>query len=191
VPLGSERSESEVGWVAGFYCGEGTCYAHRGTSDRYYVCLVVGNTDLESLQRCQRVMGGKIYGPYKPKDPLGKKDAYTLKLDSRSEVEAALAVLLPHLTVEKKDQVDRALAKAAANPPVDPKAFWRTRVEKFGPSGGNRPRTLVPVPCKREHDLGERYEYTDPKGRTMFKCRACQREKDAERRVREKRAAKV
>lgn len=176
---------SEVAWVAGFYSGEGSTVATSNRDGRRYVNLLVGNTDIACLLRCQAVIGGKVYGPYGRREP-GRKPMAVLKVQQQEMVDLAWSIISPYMSTEKLLQMQEARAVAQANRPVDPLAAWRTRRERHGATGGNRPRALTPQPCRREHELSHRYEYTNPAGRTMWKCRECQRESDRDMRARRK-----
>lgn len=173
-----------MAWVAGFYSGEGSCSTTSpgGGRHRLYPQITVGNTDLDSLYRCQRVIGGKVFGPYTARGPLSKKPYYALKLGSEKVAREALRILWPFLSEEKKAQAQRVLDAVDAQPPIDRGAAWATRRARYGVTGGNRPAATEPQPCKNDHPLSERYLYTNPTtGRSMWKCRACQRDKDAGR----------
>lgn len=120
MPPESVSDATELGWVVGFFCGEGTTSAHANRDGRYYLNVHIGNTDREGLERCQSVIGGKIYGPYAPRSALGRRPMYHLKIDSKVGAEAAIRTMWPLMSTEKREQAERARAKVASNPPLIP-----------------------------------------------------------------------
>lgn len=111
-------SEAEVAFLAGFFCGEGTVYAHANAKGRVYVTLSMGNTDLGVLEQYREVFGGGVYGPLDPKHhSLSVKPLWMWKLSRREWVLDALAAMRPWLTATKREQADSAVEREAANPP--------------------------------------------------------------------------
>lgn len=55
-------SSADIGWVAGFLEGEG----YFGMSNSESLFINASQVQLDPLERLQRLLGGKITGPYKP-----------------------------------------------------------------------------------------------------------------------------
>lgn len=123
----------ELAWIGGFYSGEGCTGVHaKVTTGRCYLELAVSNTHLPALERCQRALGGRIYP-----NPRGgtRKPMWQWRIARVEHAAWAAALLRPWLTAEKVEQLDRALARVAANEPADPGRIWRTRRARYGPAG--------------------------------------------------------
>jgi hypothetical protein len=166
---------AEVAWVGGFFSGEGSISNNANYNGRLFLQMSIGNTDRGALERCRAVIGGILYGPYLQQSNLQRLPSYVLKLGNTADIRAVVEMLRPWLSPLKAAQADRALAALETNPPIR-RSGW-----KFGvPRGRTR---LGGDPCRQGHDGSQTYEYTAPGGRSMQKCRACQRESGMARRA--------
>ena len=145
----TEQPATEAAWVAGFFDGEGTVYAHR-SGPRRYLNLTIANTDMESLERCQRVLGGAIYERRVAADRL---PMFVLKVARQPAVEAALALLDPYLSGKRQQQLATARALVGANPPIQPRRGWPRGVPRGRPTTADCPECgrAIGVNTLRQH----------------------------------------
>jgi hypothetical protein len=91
-------SEAEIGWLAGFIDGEGTLQlsqARRDKTQKTYLMprIRVVNNDLPASEKCQRLMGGRLY-QHRP-------GSWGVTVSGMAQIAPLLATLLPHLTVKR------------------------------------------------------------------------------------------
>lgn len=107
------RLLDEWSWAVGFFEGEGTITAskNRGwNKDRYYITVGVHQNQIEPLERFQKVVGiGRLYGPYAARG-ISTNPYYRWTAQVESEVIALLQEMYEHLSVRRREQIDRALA---------------------------------------------------------------------------------
>lgn len=103
-------TDAEIAWAAGLFEGEGTVALVRGKPPKQWVNLrmQVWSTDLDVLEKFQRIVGGKIYGPYAPKG-LGTKPIWTWLLQSVEECKSVARSFLPWLGSRRTGDVGNAL----------------------------------------------------------------------------------
>jgi len=104
--MGRETSDVDLAWVAGFFDGEGciTVIQHRRSPPVFELAILTGNTNYASIERCKRIMGGRI-------SYQNRKDGHRPTWWWRSSGQDAkriLRLMLPHLTV-KREQAEAAL----------------------------------------------------------------------------------
>lgn len=97
---------ADVAWAAGFLEGEGTFRAGTGTK---LLSIDAHQVQLQPLERLQRVLGGKIYGPRFRKTPTGK-DAQPCYIwyAFNEEADAAMSLLRSELSPKRQAQIDAA-----------------------------------------------------------------------------------
>ena len=111
-------NREELAWAAGFYDGEGTCYA-RSTRRRPQVQLLLSlsQVNVERLVRFRDALGGKgrIYGPIKLKRPSPPQwqPVHHWYVSSFEDVQASVALLWTWLSRESQ-QVSRAFRRFLA-----------------------------------------------------------------------------
>lgn len=127
---------TEIGWIAGFFDGEGSSYASRNGQGRYYLVLTVSQADMEPLERVRSLCGGSIYR--KATGRLSKRDAWTLHIAKRDDVARFREIIYPLLCSAKRAQLDRAAALEDSNPAPIPhlERNWRRGV-------GSKPRRIA------------------------------------------------
>ena len=103
--------ETDLAWAAGFFDGEGCIQMHRGYSKssgktRYFLDLIVSNTNLKVLQKFHYILGiGRIV-PRRALKPTWRPS--WLWKASCKQAEIALNLMLPYL-VGKKEQAELGL----------------------------------------------------------------------------------
>ena len=92
---------SEIAWAAGFFDGEGNTCVQRGRSGPY-LAVNLSQNDRRTLERFISAVGaGKVYGPYP-----GRPRIHHWRIVG-SKAENVLALLWPHLSDAKREQVER------------------------------------------------------------------------------------
>lgn len=124
----------ELAWLGGFFSGEGTVHVARNGDGRGYLELSLTNTDKAAVLRFQRRFGGKVFR-VRLTSPLSRKPQWCWRLNGKDATSAAVHALWWFLSDDKRAQAERAIDAVEANPPVDRGAAWRTRRERYGPSG--------------------------------------------------------
>jgi hypothetical protein len=111
--LSISKHEIELAWGAGFFDGEGcTAWSKRNRC----ITVTVGQTEITTLQRFQRAMGGvgNIYGPsYRKGSPHHRP--YWYYRVSRDRALQVLRDMWPYLSEPKRQQALRIVAIDAAN----------------------------------------------------------------------------
>lgn len=92
---------SELCWCAGFFEGEGCIYVDK----KGRAFLSVSQNHPEPLLKLERVLGGKVRGPYRASRSRNPK--WVWSLNRQEEVVQTLELLEPHLVIkaEKARQV--------------------------------------------------------------------------------------
>jgi len=94
----------DLGWAAGFIDGEGSLSTRTSRTEQPRIA--VSNTEFESIHNLQRILGGKIYGPY----CYNGYKPYLLWSVEGKRYEEALMPVIEHL-VNKKVQAEEALRR--------------------------------------------------------------------------------
>ena len=101
----------DIAWAAGLYEGEGSCHIDKRGSA--FVSLT--STDLDVVEKFQRIVGaGRIYG-YDEKRKETYKRAYKWRTTKKSEAANVLAMLLPYLG-ERRSIKARTVLEHASKP---------------------------------------------------------------------------
>lgn len=145
-------------WLAGFLEGEGSFLCgrvHGGKKaklDKSYLRLSVAavSVDLEVLERCRALAGGRITGPYE----RGHQATWNWHLSRMKEAVALMEELRPLMGGRRQAQIDRCLSAYAAKTEIP-----------------NSDRTH----CPKGHPYDEANTYVVVKrdGRTSRQCRIC------------------
>lgn len=118
--------ESDLGWIAGFFDGEGNVSYARSRPSRKsgkvspQLCAQIAQKgdNREVLEFFQSVVGfGKIYGPYKYTTPAGREDFKYVLVYNTEEVFKLLILLKPYLKSQKTSDFQRALVAYYAHSP--------------------------------------------------------------------------
>lgn len=110
-------TETELAWLCGWLEGEGTFFCHIEPSKRStrkaYARLTVRavSVDKETIEKAQRIAGGRIYGPYNYGG--GRKDHWQWGLSGRQQAADFMRLIRPHMSTRRQAQIDAALAKGA------------------------------------------------------------------------------
>lgn len=102
--------ETELAWSAGFLDGEGTFGTYReskGKRPKMRFRISCAQVHLEPLERLQRALGGRTYGPYGPYS--GNRQAHYQWIVHADEAATAAALLKPYLSSIKSAQAELAL----------------------------------------------------------------------------------
>jgi hypothetical protein len=100
----------ELAWAAGFFDGEG-CFSFSPAGR--YVCVSVGQTEREPLDRFKRAVGfGNVLGPYDVNKRNGslRKPQFFYRANGYERVQAIAALLWFKLGSTKRAQAIHALA---------------------------------------------------------------------------------
>lgn len=130
-------AHDELVWLAAFFSGEGCVSVGRNASGRAYLQVALSNTDKAAVERFRQRFGGSVYEtpPGRSGNPLQRQMLWTWKLGATEDTRAFLHAVWHHLSDDKRASAERAIDAVEANPPVDRKAAWRTRRERYGASG--------------------------------------------------------
>lgn len=109
------NSTVTIGWVAGWLEGEGSFHysetAPTATRKAYGRIKIVGaSNDLETLERVQKHIGGKINGPYKYDDK--RQPHYQWGIRDKASAVHTMRILFPYMGTRRKEQIIYALEKA-------------------------------------------------------------------------------
>lgn len=114
--LADRQKQIDLAWAAGFFDGEGSVGAYKSGRTFYlsagykYPKVSVTNTDLELLEKFQRIVGlGKIYGPRKL-EKAHWKPRYDYRLDGFENVQKLFDLLYLYLGTFKIERFEEALA---------------------------------------------------------------------------------
>lgn len=110
------RDPVKLAWCAGFYDGEGsTSLANHKKGKRPILRMSVGQIDKETLDRLVDGTGvGRIYGPYQSDRDraYNKKPVYRWITISEEDTWAAINLLWPYLSTQKRTQIWEKAAQA-------------------------------------------------------------------------------
>lgn len=95
-------NDLEIGFVVGMIEGEGSIVLYR-KGGRISPRVGIANSDKGLLEKCKRIMGGKIYA-FKRRIP-NRKVAYSLVIASLNGVYETLVALRPFLMSERKTRI--------------------------------------------------------------------------------------
>lgn len=107
----SSATTSEIAWAAGLYEGEGNAYYAPKT---YNLRLSLSSTDLDVVERFQRVVGGVGKVHLEARARANRKDIYRWRVNRWADAQAVAAMLFPFLCSRRQDQVLTALAAKRA-----------------------------------------------------------------------------
>ena len=88
---------NELAWAIGLFEGEGCIYLRK---NKQQVHLFVRMTDLDVLEKLQKLWGGTVKACTPAKDPKHKK-SWRWALYRRAEVKNILLQILPHLSARR------------------------------------------------------------------------------------------
>lgn len=97
-------TESEVAWLAGLLEGEG-CFGL--TSNKHGLRITVGMTDLDTIEKIQRIAGGNIIGT---KNLPNRKPLYTWHASVREVAVDVMLAILPHMGQRRSGKIQELLA---------------------------------------------------------------------------------
>lgn len=103
----------DLAWAAGFFDGEGTVLARQRTEKRKELSLSVSQSELTSLHRFHRAVGGigKVRGPYQTKH----KPTYVFHAYGLPDVQAIIAMIWRWLGEPKRADAVRAFSRSIAS----------------------------------------------------------------------------
>lgn len=116
VPYSQQLSFLDIGWLAGLYEGEGTCYsqiARRGpngaisTSVRVCICM----TDRDVIERVQHLFPSPSQISQRKRNPR-HKEQFEWRISRRDLVAEFLQMILPLLCERRREQALKVLARA-------------------------------------------------------------------------------
>jgi hypothetical protein len=137
----------DIAWAAGFLEGEGYFYSRARVSIR------AAQVQLEPLEKMRSILGGKVNGPYQPKQP-NHRPFYDWQLNGHHAI-AAMMTLYTLMSPKRKEAIRVAISK------------WKV-------SPGNSRLWIARGFCKNGHDLtGANYKLY-PSGHGQ--CMQCARE---------------
>jgi hypothetical protein len=117
-------STAEIAWAAGLFEGEGSavvCFQRlkRGSSERGkpYLQLTLSSTDLDVLQRLQRLVGGRLNGPYQWGDK--RKPIWRWQMTGQKEVDRVVCLLFPWLGARRQWQVRNGYLRVGRGLPFE------------------------------------------------------------------------
>lgn len=95
-------------WATGWLEGEGSFLARKHREGQWECGLQGTSTDEDVLMKVRRVLGGKIYGPYRPKNPK-HKPVVRWTLYSQAGLLKLLPKMRQHLGRRRRKQVNLML----------------------------------------------------------------------------------
>lgn len=98
---------SEVAWAAGFFDGEGSCFANRRPGGTYAEVIRIHQKDPRPLERFQAAIGG--IGRLKHVNNV-TSEIWRWECEC-ARARAVMDVLLPYLSAPKREQWEAVLAK--------------------------------------------------------------------------------
>ena len=106
-----ENHEAQLAWCAGFLDGEGTFGTYRESrgKHKYRFRISCAQVHLEPLEKLQKSLGGRLYGPYGPYS--GNRQAHYQWIIHGDEAAVAVEKLRPFLCSIKIEQARLALEK--------------------------------------------------------------------------------
>lgn len=94
-----------VEWAAGLFEGEGTItFTARGR-----VALALASTDKDIVDEFQRIVGGKVYGPYIPRTD-NSKPYYQWHDTGEDNINEVLDMISPYLLTRRTSRVEECIA---------------------------------------------------------------------------------
>lgn len=91
----------DAAWLAGFFDGEGSIIKHKGGANRKSAVwkLYIANTNLESLEKVQRITGcGRV--TVKKIEPGNRKPQWVWQAHGKRDIKSLLEQMSPYLTVK-------------------------------------------------------------------------------------------
>jgi hypothetical protein len=108
-------TDKELMWMAGWLEGEGTFFCHvekpRGNR-RPYARLTVRavSVDKDTIQRAQKIAGGRIYGPYQYTE--NRQPHYQWAISGKTAASVFMRRVKPHMSARRQRQITEALRRA-------------------------------------------------------------------------------
>jgi hypothetical protein len=116
--LGTTPSPAEVAWAAGLFEGEGsTVFNRQRSGGKPYVQLTLSMTDLDVLQRLNRLLGGRVNGPYQWGEK--RKPIWRWQMTGQGEVDRVVCLLFPWLGARRQWQVRNVYLRAGRGLPFE------------------------------------------------------------------------
>jgi len=107
----------QLAWAAGFYCGEGSVSPVRQRGKVSGVRVTIGQKNREVLDRFQEAVAvGRVNGPYGPYGGGNGCAMFFYQAHGRDVTRKIRDLLWPWLSMEKREQFDRAFAALADVP---------------------------------------------------------------------------
>lgn len=101
-------SPIDIAWFAGFYDGEGSVrLTPRPGSDRKYLAISIGSTDLDYLERCESIFGGHICVTREASE--NRKKTWTWALTTGEYAYAVCIAMWPLLGRRRQADVTRCI----------------------------------------------------------------------------------
>lgn len=111
----ASEGEIELAWAAGFYDGEGGCYAHLDKRDgSVRIQISLKQVDIRPLERFKSAVGvGNIRGPYQGNKAYhqGQYRWYAYSQNAYTFLEK----IYDYLSEPKKEQINKVLLKIEEN----------------------------------------------------------------------------
>lgn len=106
-------NREDLAWAAGFFDGEGSTgcnwQKNHPNGNRYrYLRMQVDQVEPTTLQRLQSILGGKLTGPYSPRN-INHSPHWHWVITSFEEVQFTVCRLWPWLSKPKRNQIKIAV----------------------------------------------------------------------------------
>lgn len=103
-----------VYWLAGLFEGDGNVKK----LGKWGMAVEIALTDLDVLEKCQRLFGGKIYGPYNKNNGKGHniKPMYSWTIQERYVAYGLFMMMFPLLGSRRQDQITQAVKRFLSAP---------------------------------------------------------------------------
>lgn len=116
APIAFPKSETDLGWLAGFLEGEGSFgLIGRPPTDLRYPRISASQKQREPLERLVRIVGGTIYRSRRGSSSRVDSGIWTWCLDG-THARAIMELLLPHMSPRRRTQIDASLAGEVRRP---------------------------------------------------------------------------
>lgn len=128
-------TELETAWLAGLLEGEGSFTSANGTNGAR---VSIDMTDLDTLERAHKIMGGKLYGP---RNRGNNKPIWQLVAQG-DEAVAVMQSVLPYMSKRRTEKIKSLLVRAA-------RRLTRSEISRMGLQSKMRNKR-----CKNTLSLG-------------------------------------
>ena len=96
-----ENRQVDLSWAGGYFEGEGSfCVCRRKNGKYYDTSIQASSVDFPLLEHLQKIIGGSIYGSYKPSKSC-QKSVWVWNVVSSKQIEITQE-LLPYLVIKKE-----------------------------------------------------------------------------------------